>query len=214
MESKLKQNYGGRMMTENQVIAAKARSKKWRDKNRESINAKARANSAKPDVKAKNAAYREANRDRQAEYQRAYYENNKGVILERANQYYQNNADSVKAKGYAYYKMKMKTDPTYKLTQYMRSRVRNAIYNQFSSKACSTLELVGCTPLDLKEHLQSSFTEGMTWENYGEWHVDHMRPCASFDLTIDTEQRKCFHYTNLQPLWAEDNIRKSDNYDQ
>lgn len=214
MENKSKRNYGGRMMTEDQITAAKARSKKWSDKNREAINSKARANSAKPEVKAKDAAYREANRERQSEYNRVYYESNKEVILERSNQYYQDNAESVKSKRYAYYKLKMKTDPTFKLTQYMRARVRNAVYNQFSSKACGTFELVGCTPLKLKGHLESQFTDGMGWENYGEWHVDHIRPCASFDLTLDSEQKICFNYTNLQPLWARDNLKKGDTYNE
>jgi hypothetical protein len=48
----------------------------------------------------------------------------------------------------------------------------------------------------------------MNWENQGEWHIDHILPCASFDLTKEEEQRKCFHYTNLQPLWAKDNMIK------
>lgn len=58
--------------------------------------------------------------------------------------------------------------------------------------------------------LEQQFTEGMTWENYGEWHVDHIRPCVSFDLSIPEQQQECFHYTNLQPLWAKDNLQKSD----
>jgi len=53
----------------------------------------------------------------------------------------------------------------------------------------------------------------MTWKNYGEWHVDHIKPCAKFNLIIDKEQKRCFHYSNLQPLWAKDNIKKSDNYE-
>jgi hypothetical protein len=54
----------------------------------------------------------------------------------------------------------------------------------------------------------------MTLDNYGEWHVDHIRPCSSFDLSIPSEQEKCFHFSNLQPLWAIDNLRKSDKYDE
>ena len=52
--------------------------------------------------------------------------------------------------------------------------------------------------------------EGMIWENYGTWHIDHFYPCDSFDLTKDEEQKRCFHYTNLQPLWAKENIKKSN----
>ena len=71
--------------------------------------------------------------------------------------------------------------------------------------------MIGCTIERLRNHLEAQFTDGMSWENYGKngWHVDHIRPCASFDLTDPEQQRQCFHYTNLQPLWATDNMRKS-----
>ena len=75
------------------------------------------------------------------------------------------------------------------------------------------MELTGCSKNDLLKHLESKFTEGMTFENYGEWHIDHIRPCASFNLEDPEEQKKCFHWTNLQPLWALDNIRKGDKWD-
>ena len=68
--------------------------------------------------------------------------------------------------------------------------------------------LTGCTIPYLRGYLEGKFKEGMTWENYGSWHVDHIKPCASFDLTKKEEQEKCFHYTNLQPLWALENIKK------
>ena len=61
-------------------------------------------------------------------------------------------------------------------------------------------------------YLDAKFTDGMSWENHGEWHIDHILPCASFNLLIEDEQRKCFHYTNLQPLWAKDNLSKAANY--
>lgn len=62
----------------------------------------------------------------------------------------------------------------------------------------------------LKQQLDAQFREGMSWVNHGEWHVDNIRPCAIFDLTRVAEQKVCFHYTNLQPLWAEENLRKND----
>ena len=58
------------------------------------------------------------------------------------------------------------------------------------------------------KYIEAQFKPGMTWERYGEWHVDHIRPCASFDLTDPKQQKICFHYSNLQPLWAADNIKK------
>ena len=61
-------------------------------------------------------------------------------------------------------------------------------------------------------YLEAKFTEGMTWENHGLWHIDHIKPCSSFNLLIEDEHHKCFHYSNLQPLWAKDNLSKSANF--
>ena len=76
------------------------------------------------------------------------------------------------------------------------------------------MKLVGCGIDFLKKHLESKFENGMTWDNYGVngWHMDHIKPCAAFDLTLDEQQKECFHYTNIQPLWAKDNVRKHSYY--
>lgn len=79
-------------------------------------------------------------------------------------------------------------------------------------KSATTMKLVGCSIEFLKIHLQNKFKPGMTWTNYGAWHIDHIRPCASFDLSKPTEQRKCFNFTNLQPLWAKENLSKGKRY--
>jgi hypothetical protein len=76
------------------------------------------------------------------------------------------------------------------------------------------MEYVGCTIDALREHLEKQFTDGMSWENQGKWHVDHIRPCASFNLDNEIERHMCFHYTNLQPLWAFDNMSKHASYDE
>ena len=70
--------------------------------------------------------------------------------------------------------------------------------------------LIGCSLEELKKHLESQFKPGMSWKNRGRngWHIDHIKPCASFDLSKSEEQHKCFHYSNLQPLWAKENLRK------
>jgi len=94
-----------------------------------------------------------------------------------------------------------------RLANNLRSRLRAAVLY----KSNSTLVLVGCSIEFLMGWLEKSFTEGMTWNNYGEWHIDHIIPCAAFDLTIEENQMKCFHYTNLQPLWAIDNIMKGSS---
>ena len=91
----------------------------------------------------------------------------------------------------------------------IKASLRSRLYNFVKGKnKNSSFEFVGCSIDELKKHLSSHFTEGMSWKNYGEWHIDHIKPCASFDLSIEEEQHKCFHYSNLQPLWAKDNLKK------
>lgn len=88
--------------------------------------------------------------------------------------------------------------------------LRRRMIRLAKSKSAMTMELIGCSASELRAHLESNFTPGMSWDNYGKWHIDHIRPCASFDLTDPQQQKECFHWSNLQPLWAADNIRKSD----
>jgi hypothetical protein len=68
--------------------------------------------------------------------------------------------------------------------------------------------MLGCSVQELWNHLESKFTPGMTRDNYGKWHVDHIVPCVAFDLTDETQQLECFNFRNLQPLWARDNLKK------
>ena len=105
---------------------------------------------------------------------------------------------------------RMKNDPIIKIGEILRSRLRCALKNKKTLKTSSAIELVGCSLSELKKHLEKQFKEGMSWGNhslYG-WHIDHIKPVSSFNLIDIDEQKKCFHYTNLQPLWAEDNLSK------
>jgi len=101
---------------------------------------------------------------------------------------------------------KSRTDPNFRFKRYLRTRIYQALKGTAKSKR--TMKLIGCTIDELWTHLESKFREGMTRENHGKWHVDHIMPCASFNLTNVEQQKKCFHYTNLQPLWAFDNMSK------
>ena len=100
------------------------------------------------------------------------------------------------------------TETEYKITQCLRSRVGKAIKLSGGSKSHKTMRLLGCTIDYVRQHLEAQFAEGMTWDNHGDWHIDHIIPCAAFDLTDESQQFKCFNYTNLQPLWASDNMSK------
>ena len=105
-------------------------------------------------------------------------------------------------------------EPRYRVMMALHVRLYDAVKRNKGVKSAKTLELLGCTVEQLQTFLEAEFTEGMTWENYGEWHIDHIRPCASFNLEDPEEQKKCFHWTNLQPLWALDNIRKGDKWEE
>ncbi len=115
---------------------------------------------------------------------------------------------------HAYRARKRKEDSLYRIINSLRCRLYNTIIKEYKSQ--STLELLGCSLEELKIYLESLFQEGMTWENYGKfgWHIDHIKPCAAFNLLDLEEQKKCFHYTNLQPLWWAENIRKGAKFDE
>lgn len=109
------------------------------------------------------------------------------------------------------YNRKRKTsDPNYRLATLLRGRVYRAIRRGSGTKMKGSVELLGCSIAELMTYLEARFLPGMTWQNHTiqGWHIDHIRPCASFDLTDIEQQKACFHYTNLQPLWAKDNIAK------
>lgn len=126
-------------------------------------------------------------------------------------EYRKNNIIDCKNRENKYLSLRLK-DPNSqeKLKRNYRSRIHVVLKAQNQVKDLLTVEYLGCTIKELKQHLEFQFTEGMTWNNYGEWHVDHKLPCSKFDLTKEEEVFECFHYTNLQPLWAIDNIRKSN----
>lgn len=104
-------------------------------------------------------------------------------------------------------KKRRSEDPIYRIRHNLRMRLNRAVKG--IAKSAHTMELLGCTIDFFMSHLSSQFQENMTWENYGKWHIDHIRPCKSFDMTDESQQRECFHWSNMQPLWAIDNIIKS-----
>jgi hypothetical protein len=181
-----------------------------------------------------NKKYREKNKEKIKEQKKKHYEKNKDKISNQSKKYYQENKDKIKEtvkewrcsnkgkiKKYQkkHYekilKEKYNSDPLYKLTCNLRTRMYDAIKEGMGFKLGKSEELLGCTFEEVRNHLESLFKDGMTWENHGlyGWHIDHRRPCASFDLTKEDQQRECFHYTNLQPLWATENLSKSDKWD-
>ena len=104
----------------------------------------------------------------------------------------------------------------YKIGNLLRCRIWTILKKQNTDKNNSTMELIGCSKEELIKHLESQFKEGMSWENWSlnGWHIDHIRPCSSFDLSDPAQVKECFHYSNLQPLWAIENLKKSDSWDE
>lgn len=111
-----------------------------------------------------------------------------------------------------WYKEKLSTNIDYRIIHNLRERLRVSLHN--NSKGAKTKDLIGCSIDELKKHLESKFTEGMNWDNYGRkgWHIDHIKPCILFDMSDPEQQKQCFHYTNLQPLWWKDNLKKYSKY--
>lgn len=107
-----------------------------------------------------------------------------------------------------YRKEQYKYNPSYRLRKCLRARIYDALKGR--NKSAKSIELLGCSPEFAVQYLANLFQPGMSWSNHGDWHIDHIIPCNSFDLSDPDQQRQCFHYTNMQPLWAEDNLRKGD----
>jgi hypothetical protein len=158
------------------------------------------------------------------EYNKEYYQNNKEGHAEkiklwreknkkRSNEiniksYYKNREKIIK-KNVEYERKRLKTDINLILKKRLRARLKGALKGTIKSK--KTMELLGIPHIDfLKTWIECKFKPGMTWENRHLWHLDHVLPCSSFDLTKPEEQAKCFHYTNLQPLWASENLSKGN----
>lgn len=139
-----------------------------------------------------------------SKYYKKYYQENRRKIIEKQLAYIKENRDKVNSRHNARYG----TDISYKIKHNMKRRMNLALKGYYKSE--TTRKLIGCDDVKLRTHLEKQFTVGMNWNNYGDWHIDHIIPCANFDLTDPEQQKKCFHYSNLQPLWAVDNLRKSD----
>jgi len=162
--------------------------------------------------------YYQKNKKELLEKVKNYAQENKEVISNRSKKYYQKNKVSIlqkikskRLKINEYVRNRRKTNLNIKLAHNLRTRIKSLIRSRGSCLKLS--ELIGCTIEEFKLHLEKQFRDGMTWKNYGKiWHIDHIKPCSLFNLIDEEQQKICFHYTNLQPLLAEENFKKSDSY--
>ena len=133
-----------------------------------------------------------------------YQKNNKGKKAEYDKEYAQNNKEKI----YEYQRNRRKTDPRYRLNANTKTAIGVSLHGNKNGRHWE--DLVGYTLDNLKEHLESQFTDGMTWDNYGKWSIDHFIPISAFNFTKPEhlDFKRCWALENLQPLWAEENMSK------
>jgi len=194
--------------------------KKYRDSNKEKINEYSKKYKLinKDIIRKKNIIYREKNKEKlkikQVESSRKYYENNQEIAIERSKKFRENNPKYSfeyrrKNPTYSndYQQNRKKYDHIFKITHNIRVRLNIFLKSNNITKNNKTFDIVGCSPEFLKEYLEKQFTNGMSWDLLGRHiHIDHIIPLSS--AKTEEELYKLCHYTNLQPLWAEDNLSK------
>lgn len=205
------------------------RAKKYRENNREKANESSknyRKNNPEkykqsikkyleknPNMSSKNRSevYRQDPefRKNENEKRKIYYQNNLDLERERRKKYYHNNKEQCRKKNDIWRKEKLKNDGFFRMKRRLRDRIRD--YMKGVSIGKKTKEIVGLDYEDFKNYIYSKFTEGMSWDNYGDWHLDHIKPLCLSENYEDLIRLN--HYTNLQPLWAEDNLKKNRKYD-
>lgn len=162
----------------------------------------------KEKIKLQKQKYREENKELIQKQRRKSYFKNKEQMLIYHKSYY--SRPEIKKRKNEQEKYKLSTNPNYKILRNLRIKLCGIMKGR--NKSMRTIEFLGCSVEELWEHLKSKFQPGMTVQNYGRngWHMDHIIPCVAFDFSDPKQQRKCFHYSNLQPLWAKDNLSKGD----
>ena len=180
------------------IVKAKIRNRKWRERF--------------------GRDYRKKNLDKMRaydrEWKRKYKQKNPDKTKQkRRERYYRERKNpELVEKRKAYMRMYLKKWRTgnNRISACLRTRMNMAL--RHGRKCAGTSELIGISIIDLRKYLEKQFKQDMTWDNYGKWSIDHIIPLASFDLSIAEEQKKAFHYTNLQPLWTKDNSSKGAKF--
>ena len=156
-------------------------------------------------------------RDKSPEKYKIWYDSNREKRNKWRSEYYQKNKEKLREYNKTYDKnkslnfmVKYHNDPIIKLRHRLSCRLREVLKFKSLIKNKTHNDIIGCSPEFLKEYLENQFAEGMSWDNHGQysWHIDHIIPLSS--AKTDEEIYKLCHYTNLQPLWAEENLKKSN----
>jgi hypothetical protein len=181
--------------------------KQWYIKNKEHIKEynKEYKLKHKKKLNVKQNLYRHKNKELVQERARKYYNKNKEQINIKRTIYRNKNKKRICEVSRIYRNKKRHNDIQFKISTCLRSRINKYIKRKGKF---SSINGLGCTIYELKLHLEKQFVDGMSWDNHGEWHIDHIIPLNSFDLTNREQFLKACHYINLQPLWAKDNLSK------
>ena len=156
--------------------------------------------------------WRDNNKEYMSNKSKTWYEQNKEYRKKYLKEYREKNIDKWKKLKRDYERNRKSRDPLYKLISNFRTAIYQVLKESNVEKNGHYFDILGYTPEELINHLEKQFTEGMTWENYGEFHVDHKLPISSFNIKEigDEEFMRCWCLDNLQPMWGEENIRKSN----
>lgn len=151
--------------------------------------------------------YRTENKEKRKATVKKHYNNNKQKISDRKKREYQLNKEK-----YALKERRRRGNIQYKIKSNISARIRSLVNKK--ELGVKTVDILGCTEVFFKKYIENQFKFGMNWENYGlhGWHLDHIKPCAAFDLTDEKQLRECFHYSNFQPLWASENLSKGSQF--
>lgn len=163
-------------------------------------------NRNKQHIEARKSEYYFANIDIEKEKRAKYYQENKEKIKRKTRRYAKNNRGEVNSYFRKYHAHRQKNDVQYRLTKSLRSRINHILRDKV--KTGSAINDLGCSLEELIKHIESKFQPGMSWDNYGEWHIDHIKPLSSFNLEDRVQFLEACNYANLQPLWAHDNLKK------
>lgn len=174
-------------------VCALAQSREYAENNKERLLAKSKE-------------YQKSHQEQIRASRKDWYQKHREYAINRAVEYKRAHLEQAKAAKARYEKKRLASSIEYRLLFNMRRRLNGALKGLL--KASTTATLIGCSTVELRHYLEEKFQPGMSWANYGQWHIDHIRPCSSYDFSSPQQQTECFHFKNLQPLWAKDNWAK------
>jgi hypothetical protein len=170
-------------------------------------NSRAFHRSERGKLLAKQSTWNERNRERIREAKKSWNKRNPEKLKQYDRTKYLRNPKAAYARQKRYYARNINA----RLSRLLRCRIKAAIRLQDGSRATHSMDLIGCSIAHFRQHLESQFLPGMSWENYGKaWHIEHRVPCSAFNLADPEQQKLAFSYHNCQPLWKEQNLAKSD----